>query len=181
MSGVSGRRAVFLDRDGVVVETLVSGTKAHAPLSLQDFRLAPTATEDVRRLRNAGLLPVVFTNQPDVGRGLISRAVLNEMHVRLRAALDVEDVLVCEHVADGECECRKPKPGMLRAAAARWDLDLGRSFVIGDRWRDIDAGRAVGCWSVLIDRPWSECSTADIAVADLSGAVAAVLDRLRGA
>lgn len=178
---MNGHRAVFLDRDGVVVETLVRGPKAHAPLSLDDFRLVPTAAEDVRRLRKAGLVPVVFTNQPDVGRGLVPRAVLEEMHARLRAAVDVEDVLVCEHVVDGECECRKPKPGMLRAAAARWDLDLARSFVIGDRWRDIDAGRAVGCWSVLIDRPWSECSTADVTVADLTGAVDAVLDRLRGA
>lgn len=171
------RRAVFLDRDGVLVDTLVRGSRAYAPISLNEFRLYPEAAPQVERLRQAGLLAVVFTNQPDVGRGLVAPATLSRMHEILQAAVPVEDVLVCPHVDDGECACRKPKPGMLEEAAARWDLDLARSFVIGDRWRDIDAGRAVGCYSILVDRPWSECVTADARVDTLTQAVDLVLAR----
>src|SRR5207244_3298830 len=90
----------------------------------------------------------------------------------------VDDVFVCPHGADNECDCRKPKPGMLHVAAELWQISLPRSFVIGDRWRDIEAGRAVGCYTVLVDRPYSECSTADASVDSLAAAVDVVLRRL---
>lgn len=173
-------RAVFLDRDGVIVETLVRDKRAYAPARLDEFRVTPGADRQVGRLREAGLLPIVFTNQPDVGRGVITQATLATMHERLRAAVPVEDILVCLHARDGECECRKPKAGMLREAAARWDVDLGRSFVIGDRWRDIEAGRAAGCYTVLIERAYSACRRADAAVPDLATAVDVVLARAGG-
>ena len=172
------RRAVFLDRDGVLVETAVRDGRAYAPLSLDDFRIVDGARDAVERLRAAGLLPIVFTNQPDVARGAISEATLTVMHDWLRAAVPVEDVLVCAHESGSGCECRKPRPGMLHSAARRWGVDLGRSFVVGDRWRDIDAGRAVGSYTVLIDRPYSACDTADARVTDLAAAVDAVLARL---
>ena len=92
--------------------------------------------------------------------------------------VDVDDILVCAHTDREGCACRKPRPGMLQTAARTWGLDLAASFVVGDRWRDIDAGRAVGCYTVLIERPYSECRIVDARVADLAGAVDAVLAQI---
>jgi D-glycero-D-manno-heptose 1,7-bisphosphate phosphatase len=101
------------------------------------------------------------------------------MHRRLREAMPVADILVCPHVDEDGCGCRKPRPGLLEAAARRWGLDLARSFLVGDQWRDIDAGRAVGTYTVLLDRAYSRCPTADARVGDLPGAVDVVLGRLQ--
>jgi D-glycero-D-manno-heptose 1,7-bisphosphate phosphatase len=172
------RRGAFLDRDGVLVETLVREGRAHAAVTLEEFRICADARKQVGRLRTAGLRPIVFTNQPEVGRGTLSPATLETMHARLREAVDVDDILVCMHTDREDCDCRKPRPGMLQAAARIWGLDLAASFVVGDRWRDIDAGRAVGCYTVLIERPYSQCRVADARVADLAGAVDAVLAQM---
>ena len=94
----------------------------------------------------------MVTNQPEVSRGLIDQAVLAEMHGRLRRAVPVVDILVCIHDSADGCGCRKPKPGMLHAAAEKWGIDLARSFMVGDRWSDIDAGQTAGCYSILIER-----------------------------
>jgi D-sedoheptulose 7-phosphate isomerase len=127
-----------------------------------------------------GLLPIVFTNQPYVGRGRLATSTLEEMHARLRRAVAVEDIFVCPHDSEAGCECRKPKPGLLRAAAEKWALDLTQSFVVGDRWQDIEAGRAVGCYTVLIERPYSGSAAADSRVVDLASAVQIVLTRANG-
>jgi D-glycero-D-manno-heptose 1,7-bisphosphate phosphatase len=169
------RRAVFLDRDGVLVDVLVREQRAFAPLSLEEFRITTGAGTEVARLRKAGLLTIVFTNQPDLARGQLAPATLQTMHAQLREAVPVEDIFVCGHTQDVGCDCRKPKPGMLQAAADKWAIDLRQSFVVGDRWQDIDAGRAVGCYTVLIERPYSGETAADARAADLAGAVQAVL------
>jgi D-glycero-D-manno-heptose 1,7-bisphosphate phosphatase len=171
------RRAVFLDRDGVLVETLVRDNHAYAALSLDEFRVCADAGLQVARLRAAGLLPIVFTNQPEVARGALHLATLDRMHERLRANVSVADIFVCPHDDAADCACRKPRPGMLHAAAAKWGLDLAASFVIGDRWRDIEAGRVAGCYTVLLDRPDSDCASADARVVGLAEAVDAVLAR----
>ena len=173
-----GRRAVFLDRDGVLVETIVRGNRAFAPASLGEFRLEAVAGDQVARLGRSGLLPIVVTNQPEVARGIIAAETLRRMHERLAAAVPVEDIFVCVHAAADRCECRKPKPGMLRAAAEKWGIDLERSFIIGDRASDMDAGYAVGCYTILIERPYSDCERADERVGDLASAVSAVLKKL---
>ncbi|MEX2224541.1 MAG: HAD-IIIA family hydrolase [Candidatus Rokuibacteriota bacterium] len=170
---------MFLDRDGVLVETLVRDGRAYAALTIEQFRICPEARDQVGRLRAARLRPIVFTNQPEVARGTLRVETLEAMHARLREAVDVDDILVCVHTDRDDCACRKPRPGMLQAAARTWQLDLSASFVVGDRGRDIDAGRAVGCYTVLIERPYSECREADARVADLAGAVDAVLARAK--
>ncbi len=172
-----GRRAVFLDRDGVLVQTLVRDNRAFAPVSLEEFRLEKNAGLYVARLGQANLLPIVFTNQPEVARGIIAAAVLEEMHERLRKAVPVEDIFVCVHDSKDGCECRKPKPGMLHAAAEKWEIDLKRSFVVGDRWSDVEAGRAVGCYTILIERSYSGQARPDERVSDLASAVDLVLAR----
>jgi len=171
------RRAVFLDRDGVLVETAVRDNRAYAALTLDEFRLYPEAGAQVARLRAAGLLPIVFTNQPEVARGALAPTTLERMHERLRAGVSVADIFVCPHDDAADCACRKPRPGMLHAGAARWGLDLAACFVIGDRWRDIEAGRRAGCYTVLLDRPYSGCDSAHARVAGLAEAVDAVLAR----
>ena len=171
-------RAAFLDRDGVLVREIVRDNQAFAPISLVEFAIYPDARDQVQRLRDAELVCIVFTNQPEIGRGLLAQDTLDTMHERLRAEVPLDDVLVCPHGHDGICQCRKPLPGMILDAAEKWDIDLGMSFVIGDRWRDIDAGRAAGCFSILIDRPYSACEHADARVQSFAEAVDLVLDRL---
>lgn len=173
------RRAVFLDRDGVLAQEIVRGGKAYAPTRIEDFRLVPEGAAQVDRLRAAGLLCIVFTNQPEVARGLLATSALEAMHRQLCDGVAVDDVYVCPHDELDGCACRKPNPGMLRSAAEKWDVDLARSFVVGDRWRDVEAGRAVGCYAILLDRPYSACSTADARVRTLAEAVDAVLARYR--
>ena len=173
------RRAAFLDRDGVLVETLVRNNRAFAPVSLAEFRLEPDAGLQVGRLARAGLLPIVVTNQPEVARGIIAPAILEEMHERLRKAVPVEDIFVCAHDGPDGCGCRKPKPGMLKAAAAKWGIDLAGSFLVGDRSSDVEAGQAAGCYTVLIERSYSGTASPGARAHDLATAVDAVLARLK--
>jgi D-glycero-D-manno-heptose 1,7-bisphosphate phosphatase len=170
--------AVFLDRDGVLVREIVIDGIARAPLRLEDFHLLAEAPDQVRRLQAAGLQCFVFTNQPEVARGLLPRDVLEAMHFELRQATGVDGIMVCPHDESDGCLCRKPRPGMLTDVATTAGIGLDESFVVGDRWRDVDAGKAVGCYSILIERPYSACSTADACVADLTAAVDVILARL---
>jgi D-glycero-D-manno-heptose 1,7-bisphosphate phosphatase len=148
-------RAVFLDRDGVINRNLVRGNVTHPPDRVEDFELLPGVVEAARRLVTAGFVLVVVTNQPDVARGKQKREVVEQMNDVVRSTLPVLDVLACYHDGPDNCTCRKPKPGMLLEAAQRWGLDLGRSFMVGDRWSDVLAGAAAGCRTVLIDNPYS--------------------------
>lgn len=172
------KRAVFLDRDGVLSEPVIQGNRAYAPLTLDQFRLVEGASGQIQRLRSAGLLCIVFTNQPEVARGHLPPQALDSMHHRLRKEIAVDDVLICVHDTNEGCECHKPQPGMIYEAARKWAIELPASFVIGDRWRDIEAGRTAGCYTVLIDRPYSNCAVADASAANLTEAVEIVLKRL---
>jgi D-glycero-D-manno-heptose 1,7-bisphosphate phosphatase len=153
---VRARRAVFLDRDGVISRCEVRGGKPYAPRRLEDFRLLPGAAAAVRSLKDAGFLVIVVTNQPDIGNGLVEARVVEAMHEKLRRKLPVDDIRMCPHPRDANCACRKPKPGMLIAAARRWNLDLARSYMIGDRDGDVVAGSQAGCYTLLINRHYSE-------------------------
>jgi D-glycero-D-manno-heptose 1,7-bisphosphate phosphatase len=149
--GAQGDRAVFLDRDGVLVVPEFREGRSFAPRQIADFRLYEDAAPCLERMKAAGFKLVVVTNQPDVGNGLVERAVVEEMHHRLAAALPVDAIEVCYHTPADNCGCRKPKPGMLRRAAGRLGLDCARSIIIGDRGSDVAAGRAVGCRTIFID------------------------------
>jgi D-glycero-D-manno-heptose 1,7-bisphosphate phosphatase len=149
-------RAVFLDRDGVLSRCEVRDGKPYAPRRLADFRLLPRTAHAVGALKQAGFLVIVVTNQPDIGNGLVEAATVESMHRKLARALPVDDIFVCPHGQDAKCTCRKPRPGMLIEAARKWDIDLCRSYLIGDRRGDIVAGEAVGCYTVFIDRGYRE-------------------------
>ena len=171
------RRAVFLDRDGVLTVPEFRDGRSFAPRRLEDFRIFEDAPESLRRLKAAGFLLVVVTNQPDVGHGLVERSVIEAMHCRLGEALPVDAIEACYHRPGDGCDCRKPKPGMLRRAAARLDIDLRRSFMIGDRGSDVAAGRAVGCTTIFIDLGYrgEPSETPDHTVYSLNEAVRLVL------
>ncbi|MBX3503177.1 MAG: HAD family hydrolase [Alphaproteobacteria bacterium] len=169
-------RAAFLDRDGVLNQAIVRDGRPYAPRRLEDFVVLPEASAAVRRLRDAGFLVIVATNQKDVGEGLLGRETLEAMHARLREAVPVDDIRVCTCV--DECPCYKPNPGMLLDAARDWKIDLAASVMIGDRWRDIGAGRNAGCRTIFIDRGYAESlrHTPDLVATDLADAVAQLLD-----
>jgi D-glycero-D-manno-heptose 1,7-bisphosphate phosphatase len=150
--------AVFLDRDGVINRALTRDGKPYPPAGLHEFEILPGVAEACRRLKDAGYVLVVATNQPDVGRGTLPQAVVEEIHEHLRRALPIDRVEVCYHPGQGasDCDCRKPRPGMLRRAARELGLDLARSWMVGDRWRDIDCGHAAGCRTIFIDYGYAE-------------------------
>jgi D-glycero-D-manno-heptose 1,7-bisphosphate phosphatase len=145
------KRAVFLDRDGVINANLERDGRPVAPTTLAEFRFLPGVEEAVRRLKAGGYLIVVVTNQPDVANGLTQRSTVDAMHDLVRVKLSVDDIKVCFHNDAAGCECRKPKPGMILTAAAEHDIDLGGSYVVGDRWRDVVAGHAAGCSTIFVD------------------------------
>jgi D-glycero-D-manno-heptose 1,7-bisphosphate phosphatase len=151
------RPGVFLDRDGVLTKSLERDGKPFPPTSAGAMEIYPDARPALDRLKEAGYALAVVTNQPDVGRGTMDRTVVEEMHVRLQAELPVDCIEVCYD--DGvkvDSDRRKPKPGMLLAAARSLNIDLPSSYMVGDRWRDIDAGVAAGCKTIFIDRGWKE-------------------------
>jgi len=155
---VQTSKAVFLDRDGVINRALVRDGQPYPPSSLNDFEILPGVDEACRRLKQAGFLLVVATNQPDVGRGTLAQSVVEAIHAHMRRVLPIDRVEVCYHPGHGEfeCDCRKPRPGMLLRAARDLGIDLARSWMVGDRWRDIDCGQAAGCRTIFIDCGYAE-------------------------
>ncbi len=152
------KRAVFLDRDGVINEPKVIDGKPYPPVTIDEFIIIPGVEEACRRLKKAGFVLVVTTNQPDVGRGTLKQDVVESIHAHMCRTLPIDRVEVCYHPGKGasDCECRKPKPGMLLRAARELGIDLRASWMVGDRWRDIDCGHAAGCRTVFIDYGYDE-------------------------
>jgi D-glycero-D-manno-heptose 1,7-bisphosphate phosphatase len=144
-------RAVFLDRDGVINANLERDGKQVAPRHLGEFRILPGAPEAARRLKDAGFLIVLVTNQPDVRNGITPQAVMEAMHGEIRRLVPLDDEMICLHNDADNCDCRKPKPGLLLKAAARHHIDLAASYFVGDRWRDVLAGQAAGCRTIMVD------------------------------
>jgi D-glycero-D-manno-heptose 1,7-bisphosphate phosphatase len=173
------RPAVFLDRDGVLNRSLVIEGKPYAPRHLKDFRLLPGAAAAVARLRAAGFVIVVVTNQPDIGNSLVNPADVAAMNARLRQRVAIDDLRMCPHRREDLCACRKPKPGMLLAAAEELGLDLPRSYMVGDRGGDIVAGQAAKCYTILVQRhykePWG--AEPDAQVTCLAQAAGFILER----
>jgi D-glycero-D-manno-heptose 1,7-bisphosphate phosphatase len=150
------RRAVFLDRDGVINRVVLRGGKPYPPARLAGLRILPGVREACRSLREAGFLLILVTNQPDIARGKADAQEVAAMHERLRRYLCLNGVKVCPHDDAAECDCRKPKPGMLLEAARDWGIDLAASYLVGDRWRDVEAGQRAGCRAIFIDYHYRE-------------------------
>src|ERR1700686_4911331 len=166
------RDAVFLDRDGVLNRSVLREGRPLPPASLEDLAMLAGVREACDNLRASRFLLIVVTNQPDISRGTQSLAMVAKMNQWLKTELALDDVRVCPHDDTEACACRKPLPGLLTDAAAEWRIDLSQSFMVGDRWRDIEAGKRAGCRTVFIDYGYREQgpSGQDHDAVDLCGA-----------
>jgi D-glycero-D-manno-heptose 1,7-bisphosphate phosphatase len=173
--------AVFLDRDGVLNRAFVRNGRPHPPATLDEFEILPRVPEACAALRQAGFVLLVVTNQPDIARGVQDGAVIAQFHEVLLRNLPIDRIYVCPHDDAGGCDCRKPGPGMLLKAAHDFKLNLGGSVMVGDRWRDTEAGRRAGCRTVFVDRGYSEPAPKDpdAVVSDLAEAAAWITSRGR--
>ena len=152
-------KAVFLDRDGVINRPFILDGKPYPARTVAEFEILPGVYRACAELKNAGYFLIVATNQPDVGRGILKKEIVEAIHETMMKHLPIDRVEVCYHAGArfGEkCDCRKPQPGMLMTAAAALDIDLSRSYMVGDRWRDIDCGQRAGCKTVFIDCGYNE-------------------------
>ena len=180
-TGLTGKPAVFLDRDGVLNEAVVRHGKRYPPRSESELRIVANAAAALGRLKARGLPLIVVTNQPDVARGTQTPQAVEAIHQRIRRELPVDDILTCLHDDAAGCPCRKPQPGLILEGAERYGIDPSRSFMIGDRWRDIDAGKSAGCRTVWIDRGYHERGPSfppDVRVGSLSEAVTWILQQI---
>jgi D-glycero-D-manno-heptose 1,7-bisphosphate phosphatase len=170
-------RAVFLDRDGVLNEAIIRGGKPFPPQSIEELVIVADARAALEALRGHGYRLIVTTNQPDIARGTSTREQVARLNQHLRDRLPVDAIEVCDHDDADQCACRKPAPGLLTRAAERDGIVLATSFMVGDRWRDIEAGRRAGCRTVLIGDGYGEAfrSQPDIAVRSLTQATSWIL------
>jgi D-glycero-D-manno-heptose 1,7-bisphosphate phosphatase len=150
------RRAIFLDRDGVINRAVVRDGKPYPPSSVAETVILPGVSEALVALRDAGYLLIVVTNQPDVARGTASRATVEAINHHLSEQLTLDEFRTCYHDSTDGCDCRKPRPGSLLSAASQHSIDLSRSYMVGDRWRDIEAGTRAGCKTIFIDYGYDE-------------------------
>ena len=174
-------RAVFLDRDGVLNEAVIRDGKPYPPATAADVVIAADAPAALEALKRRGLALIVVTNQPDVARGAQTVEAVQAIHDRIRLELPVDDFLSCFHDDRDGCSCRKPQPGLIVEGAERHGVNPHSSFMIGDRWRDIDAGKRAGCRTVWIDRGYRERSPSqlpDARVGSLSEAVTWILQQI---
>ncbi len=146
-------RAIFIDRDGVIIRTDVLDGKPYAITSLEALEVLAGAADAIQRLKAAGFQIIVVSNQPDVAAGKVTRDVVEAANAELLEKLSLDEIKICY---DSAAPCYKPKPGMLLEAAGEHDINLDRSIMVGDRWRDVGAGKAAGCMTVFIDCNYEE-------------------------
>ena len=173
------RRAVFLDRDGVINRALVRDGRPYPPATLSDVEILPGVRQAMLALHEKDWLLVVVTNQPDVARGTTPRAQVEAINAYLQQELPIGDFRTCFHDSGDGCGCRKPLPGALLDAARVHNIDLGASYMVGDRWRDTEAGASAGCKTFFIDYGYDEKQpeSVDFRVSSLSEATDIILGR----
>jgi D-glycero-D-manno-heptose 1,7-bisphosphate phosphatase len=175
------QRAVFLDRDGVINRAIVRDGKPYPPASLDEMTLLPGVPEALRDLKDADFMLIVVTNQPDVARGTTPRAVVEAINRYLAHCLPIDEFRTCYHDSADGCRCRKPLPGALLEAATQHGINLGASYMVGDRWRDIEAGQQAGCKTIFIDYGYNEKQpeSADFHVPSLTEATQIILGGMK--
>lgn len=151
-------KAVFLDRDGVLNHAVVQNGKPYPPAVVSEMTIPEDVYDALQLLKNAGFLLIGATNQPDVARGTTSKTTIEAINAKLMQTLPLTEIAVCYHDDAENCDCRKPKPGLLTAAAKKYALDLKQCFMIGDRWRDIEAGQKANCRTIWLNHQYSEKS-----------------------
>lgn len=150
------KRAIFLDRDGVLNRAVVREGKPYPPANFAEMEVLPGVKVALESLRSAGYLLIVVTNQPDVARGTTSKESVDAINSALSAMLPIDEFRTCYHDSSDRCGCRKPQAGALLSAARLHGIDLAKSFMVGDRWRDVEAGQRAGCKTCFIDYGYAE-------------------------
>ena len=150
------KKAVFLDRDGVINKAFIKNGLPESPNSLSELEILPGVKESISRLKKLNFICLVVTNQPDVQRGKIKKNTIIKMNNFLKKKIELDDIFVCYHDDQDNCNCRKPKPGLLLQARKKWNVDFKKSFIVGDRWRDIQAGKKVGCKTIFLDYKYKD-------------------------
>jgi D-glycero-D-manno-heptose 1,7-bisphosphate phosphatase len=173
------KRAILLDRDGVLNYSELRLGKPYAPTRFQDFKIIPGTFEALSSLKEKGFSLAVVTNQPDVGNGKVKKEIVERMNAELLSKLPIDTVKVCYHSQTDGCKCRKPEPGMLIDAAEELKADIFTSYMIGDRWSDILAGKTAGCTTILINRHYNEQSAdrPDFTAPSMMAAVTTILSQ----
>lgn len=176
------RAAVFLDRDGTLIRAPVVDGRPAAIREEDELELEPGAGDACGALAAAGFPLIVVTNQPEIARGTQSPATVERIHARMLELLPLDEIVVCPHDDEDDCACRKPKPGMLVDAAERLVLDLGASYMVGDRWRDVEAGQRASCTTVFLNREYSETvpERPDVTVRTIGDAATWILAKAGG-
>lgn len=150
------RRAVFLDRDGVLNHAVMREGMPYPPASVKEVKILAGVAQALQRLKEAGFVLIVVSNQPDVARGTSQQVTIEAINAYLAERLPIDRFIMCYHDESDECDCRKPRPGMLFTGAQEFNIDLARSFMVGDRWRDIEAGQQAGCKTFFVDHGYAE-------------------------
>lgn len=150
------RRAVFLDRDGVINHAVVKNGKSYPPDNLAAMQIISCVPQAMQLLAQHDFLLIVITNQPDVARGTTARETVEEINAYLKSSLPIDDIFTCFHDDQENCDCRKPAPGSILSAAQKYHIDLRKSYMVGDRWKDIEAGERAGCRTIFIDYGYTE-------------------------
>ena len=153
---VNLNKAVFLDRDGVLVKSIIKNRKGYAPRKLKDFKVYKDSSASVEKLNSLGFKIFVVTNQPDVRKKKISKRTLSKMHKILKKKVNIKKIYTCVHSLNEKCSCRKPMTGMLLKAAKTYKINLKKSYMVGDRESDILCGEKVGCKTIFINRNYDE-------------------------
>jgi D-glycero-D-manno-heptose 1,7-bisphosphate phosphatase len=149
-------KAFFLDRDGVINHSVFINNKPYAPRNIKEFKIIDKVEEVLNILKKRGFLNIIITNQPDVEIGSIKKEIVLEMHNIIYKKLNIDDIFTCYHTDLNNCFCRKPKPGMIHSAKKKWNIDLSKSFLVGDRWGDIELANNLNIKNFFIDYNYSE-------------------------
>ena len=171
------KKAIFFDRDGVINEVIFRGgnnSKPIAPWKIEEFKLIPDIKKPLEKLGQMGFHLFVVTNQPDIPKGIVKFRTVKKMNDIVLNKLPINEIMVCPHIDNDNCNCRKPKPGMIISLAKKWGINLEDSFLIGDNWKDIESGKAAGCRTILIDKLYNKTVKADYRVENLTMSVEVV-------
>ena len=150
------KKAVFLDRDGVINKAIVKNGLPTPPSLLDELKILPGVKESILKLKKLNFVCIVVTNQPDVSRGKINKNTVIKINNFLKKKIKLDDIFVCYHDDKDNCNCRKPKPGLLLQAGKKWNVDFKKSFMIGDQWRDIQSGEKAGCKTIFLDYKYKD-------------------------
>jgi len=176
-------RAVFFDRDGVLNKVIIQNGKRYPPANLGEVVIFPNAGSTLFSLEEEGFFLIGITNQPDVARGKQNRKIVESINDFLLCRLPLKEIFVCYHDDVDNCNCRKPKPDLILQAAKKYKINLAQSYMIGDRWKDIVAGKQAGCKTIFIGNEYDKSPVnlkPDYSVNNISEIIKIIIPDWRG-